>query len=396
MDWGQSKLKNMAESLNYGLNVESREYDGRNKYIRITDINDVSRKFTPDPITSPNVDISELNDDYKLQLGDVLFARTGASVGKTYHYESSDGNLYYAGFLIRARIKTAFSSMFLHQFTWGQKYKRFVNITSQRSGQPGINAKEYGNLTLLLPNYKEQQKIGEFFRKLDRTITLQQRKRELLKKLKRGYLQQMFLAKDSVNPQLRFNEFNSNWEPYKLGEIAEIVGGGTPSTGVPEYWDGDIDWYSPTEIGESIYVAESLKKITESGLNKSSAKMLPTGTILFTSRAGIGNTAILAKTGSTNQGFQSILPKRNILDSYFIFSRTTELKKYGEITGAGSTFIEVSGKQMAQMPICIPCFEEQKKIGIFFQKLDHGITLQQSKVDKLKNLKQAYLQKLFP
>ncbi|SON69561.1 restriction endonuclease subunit S [Latilactobacillus sakei] len=206
----------------------------------------------------------------------------------------------------------------------------------------------------------------------------------------------MFLAKDSVNPQLRFNEFNSNWEPYKLGEIAEIVGGGTPSTGVPEYWDGDIDWYSPTEIGESIYVAESLKKITESGLNKSSAKMLPTGTILFTSRAGIGNTAILAKTGSTNQGFQSILPKRNILDSYFIFSRTTELKKYGEITGAGSTFIEVSGKQMAQMPICIPCFEEQKKIGIFFQKLDHGITLQQSKVDKLKNLKQAYLQKLFP
>ncbi|WP_257875830.1 restriction endonuclease subunit S [Latilactobacillus sakei] len=396
MDWGQSKLKNMAESLNYGLNVESREYDGRNKYIRITDINDVSRKFTPDPITSPNVDISELNDDYKLQLGDVLFARTGASVGKTYHYESSDGNLYYAGFLIRARIKTAFSSMFLHQFTWGQKYKRFVNITSQRSGQPGINAKEYGNLTLLLPNYKEQQKIGEFFRKLDRTITLQQRKRELLKKLKRGYLQQMFLAKDSVNPQLRFNEFNSNWEPYKLGEIAEIIGGGTPSTGVPEYWDGDIDWYSPTEIGESIYVAESLKKITESGLNKSSAKMLPTGTILFTSRAGIGNTAILAKTGSTNQGFQSILPKRNILDSYFIFSRTTELKKYGEITGAGSTFIEVSGKQMAQMPICIPCFEEQKKIGIFFQKLDHGITLQQSKVDKLKNLKQAYLQKLFP
>ncbi|PKX61711.1 restriction endonuclease subunit S [Latilactobacillus sakei] len=386
----------MAESLNYGLNVESREYDGRNKYIRITDINDVSRKFTPDPITSPNVDISELNDDYKLQLGDVLFARTGASVGKTYHYESSDGNLYYAGFLIRARIKTAFSSMFLHQFTWGQKYKRFVNITSQRSGQPGINAKEYGNLTLLLPNYKEQQKIGEFFRKLDRTITLQQRKRELLKKLKRGYLQQMFLAKDSVNPQLRFNEFNSNWEPYKLGEIAEIIGGGTPSTGVPEYWDGDIDWYSPTEIGESIYVAESLKKITESGLNKSSAKMLPTGTILFTSRAGIGNTAILAKTGSTNQGFQSILPKRNILDSYFIFSRTTELKKYGEITGAGSTFIEVSGKQMAQMPICIPCFEEQKKIGIFFQKLDHGITLQQSKVDKLKNLKQAYLQKLFP
>ena len=271
-----------------------------------------------------------------------------------------------------------------------------VKSTKQGTMMNELVVTDFLKQGIKVPEKSEQKIIGIFLTRLDHTITLQQRKRELLKKLKRGYLQQMFPAKDSVNPQLRFNEFNSNWEPYKLGEIAEIVGGGTPSTGVPEYWDGDIDWYSPTEIGESIYVAESLKKITESGLNKSSAKMLPTGTILFTSRAGIGNTAILAKTGSTNQGFQSILPKRNILDSYFIFSRTTELKKYGEITGAGSTFIEVSGKQMAQMPICIPCFEEQKKIGIFFQKLDHGITLQQSKVDKLKNLKQAYLQKLFP
>ncbi|QII81047.1 restriction endonuclease subunit S [Jeotgalibaca arthritidis] len=181
-----------------------------------------------------------------------------------------------------------------------------------------------------------------------------------------------------------------------MGEVAEIVGGGTPSTGISEYWGGDIDWYSPAEIGNQIYVTESQKKITEFGLQKSSAKILPVGTVLFTSRAGIGNTAILAKQGSTNQGFQSILPRENILDSYFIFSRTNELKKYGEVTGAGSTFVEVSGKQMAQMPIRIPSFDEQRKIGTFFKQLDDTITLHQRKLEQLELLKRALLQKLFP
>ena len=101
------------------------------------------------------------------------------------------------------------------------------------------------------------------------------------------------------------------WEQRKLGEVSQIVGGGTPSTGIPEYWDGDIDWYSPVEIGEEIFVSCSQRKITQLGLEKSSAKILPEGTVLFTSRAGIGNTAILEKEGCTNQGFQSIVPKDN-------------------------------------------------------------------------------------
>ena len=164
-----------------------------------------------------------------------------------------------------------------------------------------------------------------------------------------------------------------------MGELSDITGGGTPSTSNDEYWNGDIDWYSPVEIGEQIYVSESQKKITEIGLKKSSAKILPVGTILFTSRAGIGNTAILAKESTTNQGFQSIVPHENELDTYFIFSRTKELKRYGETNGAGSTFVEVSGKQMAKMPLMIPNIDEQKQIGSFFQKLDTLITLHQRK-----------------
>ncbi len=197
-------------------------------------------------------------------------------------------------------------------------------------------------------------------------------------------------------PTLRFPEFTEDWEQRKLSDVASIVGGGTPSTSNTEYWDGDIDWYAPAEIGEQIYVSKSLKTITELGQKKSSAKILPIGTVLFTSRAGIGKTTILAKVGTTNQGFQSIVPHENKLDSYFIFSRTHELKRYGEVTSAGSTFAEVSGKQMAKMPILIPCIDEQEKIGTFFKQIDNTITLHQRKLDLLKEQKKAFLQKMFP
>ena len=197
-------------------------------------------------------------------------------------------------------------------------------------------------------------------------------------------------------PSYRFGGYTEVWEEKKLGDVAEIVGGGTPSTSVPDYWDGDIDWYSPVEIGTKIFVNSSQRKITQQGLVKSSAKMLPIGTILFTSRAGIGSTAILAKEGCTNQGFQSIVPNQESLDNYFIFSLSHELKRYGEVTGAGSTFVEVSGKQMAKMPISLPSLPEQTAIGSFFQDIDQLISLQQRKLEVLKEQKKTYLKLLFP
>ena len=175
------------------------------------------------------------------------------------------------------------------------------------------------------------------------------------------------------------------------------MGGGTPSTSKSEYWNGDIDWYAPAEIADQIYVSSSQKKITQAGYDNSSAKMLPVGTVLFTSRAGIGKTAILAQKGCTNQGFQSIVPHEGQLDSYFIFSRTDELKKYGETTGAGSTFVEVSGKQMARMELLMPpTLSEQQEIGRFFASLDSTITLHQRKLESMKLLKKSLLQKMLP
>ena len=205
--------------------------------------------------------------------------------------------------------------------------------------------------------------------------------------------------KKKMVPKLRFKEFvdAGDWEQRKLGEVAEIVGGGTPSTNVSEYWDGNINWYTPAEISDQIYLESSQRKITEEGYSSCSAKMLPVGTVLFTSRAGIGKTAILSRKSCTNQGFQSIVPHKDKLDSYFVFSRSEELKRYGETVGAGSTFVEVSGKQMADMDLMLPKnITEQQIIGSYFKNLDHLITLHQRKVDKLQQVKKAHLCEMFP
>ena len=247
-----------------------------------------------------------------------------------------------------------------------------------------------------LPSLEEQRKIGKLFDTLDHLITLHQRKYDKLQVLKKAMLEKMFPKNGSSVPEIRFKGFTDAWEQRKLGEIADIIGGGTPSTSNPSYWDGDIDWYAPAEIADQIYANSSQKKITDLGYENSSAKMLPPGTVLFTSRAGIGKTAILTQKGCTNQGFQSIVPHRGELDSYFVFSRTEELKRYGELVGAGSTFVEVSGKQMAAMELMMPStMREQQTIGGFFRHLDNLITLHQRELEKLQNIKKSMLEKMF-
>lgn len=240
------------------------------------------------------------------------------------------------------------------------------------SAQKAMHENTWLECSLLYPNIQEQREIGKFFIHLDNLITLHQRKILLYK---------YFLTID--------------WEQRKLGDVANIVGGGTPNTNKVDYWDGDIDWYTPAEIGDVIYIDSSKRKITENGLNNSSAKILPVGSVLFTSRAGIGKMAILRKKACTNQGFQSIIPHSNELDSYFIFSRSEELKRYGEVVGAGSTFVEVSGKQMSLMDLMIPSMiDEQIKIGDYFRKLDQLITLHQRKcIISRKNMVNAWEQR---
>ena len=180
--------------------------------------------------------------------------------------------------------------------------------------------------------------------------------------------------------------FNAlSWEQRKLSNIADIVGGGTPSTSNPDYWDGDIDWYTPAEIGEQIFAYGSVRKITKEGLIHSSAKILPAHkTVLFTSRAGIGNMAILKRPAATNQGFQSLVCHDDI-DPYFMFSMGDSIKAKAERVAAGSTFAEISGKKLGELEFMFPDTDEQKAIGAYFKNLDYLITLHQSKAESWKN-----------
>lgn len=172
-----------------------------------------------------------------------------------------------------------------------------------------------------------------------------------------------------------FFKISCSWEQRKVSEVAEVVGGGTPSTSNPEYWDGDINWYAPAEIGEQIYVESSERKITKLGLEKSSAKILPAHkTVLFTSRAGIGNTAILQAPAATNQGFQSMVLHDDI-NPYFVYSMTDMIKAKAERVASGSTFAEISGKMLGNLEFMFPSKPEQDKIGGYFESLDNLITL---------------------
>ena len=179
-DWEQRKLGDIADGFDYGLNAAATEFDGKNKYLRISDIDDDTHFFKTDDLTSPNTDLSKA-DSYKLSEGDVLFARTGASVGKTYKYKTSDGKVYFAGFLIRAKIKPEYDASFVYQNTLTDKYCMFIRVTSMRSGQPGVNAQEYQRFEIMAPPLQEQKKLGAFFANLDRNITLHQRMQKRLK-----------------------------------------------------------------------------------------------------------------------------------------------------------------------------------------------------------------------
>ena len=395
-DWEQRKLEELG-SLKNGMNFSKEAMGIGFPFVNLQNI------FGNNVIDVTNLGKAMASDsqlkDYNLLNGDVLFVRSSVKlegVGEAALVPQNLENTTYSGFIIRFRDEYGLDNNF-KRFLFGIEFVRNqIMAQATNSANKNISQTVLENLCLKIPKKSEQEKIGLYFSNLDHLITLHQRKCEQTKTLKKYMLQKMFPQDGEKVPQIRFEGFTEDWEQRKLGELAEIVGGGTPSTGIDSYWDGDIDWYAPAEIGEQIYLESSQRKITEEGLNKSSAKILPIGTVLFTSRAGIGKTAILLKEGCTNQGFQSIVPNKEKLDSYFIFTRSEELKRYGETVGAGSTFVEVSGKQMANMELMMPkTMLEQQQIGEYFQSLDYLITLHQRKCDELKEVKKFMLQNMF-
>lgn len=197
-------------------------------------------------------------------------------------------------------------------------------------------------------------------------------------------------------PALRFDGFDGEWGAVELQQIADIVGGGTPSTSVTSFWDGDIDWYSPNEIGETAIAKPSNKRITRAGLANSSARLLPAHrTVLFTSRASIGHAAILDHPATTNQGFQSFVLEDGV-DTNFVYALTPKITEIAEQLATGSTFLEVSNKTVREIEVHVPATEEQRAIGELFADLDALIEQHRIKHANLQQTKTALLQRMFP
>ena len=191
--------------------------------------------------------------------------------------------------------------------------------------------------------------------------------------------------KDKCNvPHLRFPEFSGEWNKYTINDLATVVGGGTPDTTVKSYWGGDIQWFTPSEIGKNKYVDFSKRTITRDGLDNSSAKLLPLHTILLSSRATVGECSIASNECTTNQGFQSLIAKQCNIDFLYYLIQT---KKKDLIRNAcGSTFLEISANEIRKIKVAVPVQNEQEQIAKLLSLIDERIATQNKIIDKLKSL----------
>ena len=194
-------------------------------------------------------------------------------------------------------------------------------------------------------------------------------------------------------PHLRFPEFNGEWETKLINDLAVVIGGGTPDTTIKSYWDGEIQWFTPSEIGKNKYVDSSLRTITEEGLNNSSAKLLPPNTILLSSRATIGECSLSLRECATNQGFQSLVSKKCNVDFLYYLIQT---KKRDLIRkSCGSTFLEISANEVRKIQVSVPTDVEQQKIAGLLSLIDERIATQNKIIEDLKKLKSAIRKKMF-
>ena len=194
-------------------------------------------------------------------------------------------------------------------------------------------------------------------------------------------------------PHLRFPEFSGEWNKCTINDLATVVGGGTPDTTVKSYWGGDIQWFTPSEIGKNKYVDFSLRTITRDGLDNSSAKLLPLHTILLSSRATVGECSIASNECTTNQGFQSLIAKQCNIDFLYYLIQT---KKKDLIRNAcGSTFLEISANEIRKIKVAVPVQNEQEQIAKLLSLIDERIATQNKIIEDLKKLKSAIVETLF-
>jgi len=254
---------------------------------------------------------------------------------------------------------------------------------SQVGALPSYNASDILDIRTFYPTSgNERKKIVTILNLVDNRIGKQSEIITNLKKYKRG-----------LNHKL-LSEIDEQYN-RELGTVCSIVGGGTPDTLRPEYWEGNVEWFTPSEIGKSKYVLSSLRKISQVGLSNSSAKSLPSGTVLLTTRATLGEMSIARSECSTNQGFQSLVSdSKRVLPEYLYYLQIL-IKPWCEKYASGNTFREISKASLSKCVVPVPCLNSQKRIVCILSRIDELIETHERVEDSLTQIKEGLLQQLF-
>lgn len=389
-EWDITTLGELCAPPSYGLNSAAIAYDGENKYIRITDIDEEKRTFLPKPLSSPD----SYDDAFLLKSGDIVFARTGASVGKSYLYKKTDGKLYFAGFLIKFSITKARPEFVFNQ-TLTNKFYNWVRVMSVRSGQPGINANEFSTYPVVIPSIPEQQKIASFLSTVDKKIDLLTEKKAKLTEYKKGVMQQLFNGSFRQNahetqnaqsgqsekptfipPTLRFKADDGSdfpdWEDKKLGDVTKSIKSGKSRAN--DFGDF-ILWGSTGKIG-----------VTN--------EMSHDGDFILVARVGANAGKINEVSGRFGVSDNTlVLDIKESQSLKFIKSSLMHFDLNRLIFGSGQPLI--TGGELKAHKINIPCLKEQLKIANFLSAIDKKIDLADVELDKAKQWKKGLLQQMF-
>ncbi len=361
----------------YGMNSAAKDFDGINKYIRITDISEKSHKFFPNPLSSPE---GELDNKYKLQKGDLVFARTGASTGKSYLYDENDGNLYFAGFLIKFHIDQAVPK-FIFYNTLKEEYLNWVSVMSVRSGQPGINSKEYNKLPIYLPSLDEQRIISNFLENVDKKIELLEEKHQSYLSFKKYLMQQIFTQK------LRF-DFSEDWKIVKIKDIFDERS---------EKGFDELELLSVT-LNEGVIKRSEIESKDNSNDNKSNYKhVLPNDMVYNSMRMWQGASGVSSYEGIVSPAYTILIPK-NVHSPFFAYYFKThemiyQFKKYSQ--GLTSDTWNLKYPLISKIKLKIPSLEEQKEITNLLETIDIKIEILKNIICNIKNFKKGLLQQMF-
>lgn len=373
-EWRLEKLGNcLLQVPDYGVNAPAVPYsDKLPVYLRITDISE-DGQFISDGKVSVDVIATVHNS---LRVGDIVFARTGATVGKVYKYKKEDGPLVFAGFLIRVKPNASILNPdFLFQYLQTSEYKKWVEMTSTRSGQPGINSTEIESLVIPIPpTSAEQQKIAFFLQSIDNEIVTTKQKLEQLKIHKKALLQKLFPQRGKTIPELRFPEFQSegNWIVKRMGEIIKVNSG----RDYKHLKHGDIPVFGTG--GYMLSVDDFLSEVDA---------------------VGIGRKGTIDKPQYLKAPFWTVdtlffLTSNEGYDTKYLYylSQTIPWKKYGEQTGVPS----LSKIAIENLDIMVsPNINEQKKIANVLSALDKSEEMLSNKILLLRQHKESLMQKLF-